>query len=58
MGIRNKIEYLKDTKELIKNAIISKGVDIPEDSPFRSYAEKIGLIPNERVETEVQFGCV
>jgi hypothetical protein len=31
-------------------------VDIPEDSPFRSYAEKIGLIPNERVETEVQFG--
>lgn len=57
MGIRDKAQYLEETKGLIRNAIISKGIDVPEDSPFRSYAEKIGLIQTDKVEAEpVTFG--
>lgn len=36
-----KLAYLKDTKNLIKNAIIEKGQDVSDSDTFRSYAEKI-----------------
>lgn len=40
----DKLAYLNDTKTAIKNAIVAKGVAVPDDTTFRQYAEKIGDI--------------
>lgn len=40
----DKLLYLLNTKEEIRNSIIAKGVDIPSDTTFRNYASKIGQI--------------
>ena len=42
--VSDKLSYLDQTKEAIKEAIINKGVDVSENDTFRSYAEKIGDI--------------
>lgn len=39
-----KINYLKETKTAIKNAIVAKGVSVSDTNTFRSYAGKIGSI--------------
>lgn len=39
-----KLQYLKDTKDAIMNAIIKKGVAITSSDTFRSYADKISSI--------------
>lgn len=39
--ILQKMLYLWNTRKEIKTSIISKGVDIPNGTPFRSYANKI-----------------
>ena len=39
--LANKLQYLKDTKDAIMNAIIEKGVEITSSDTFRSYADKI-----------------
>ena len=39
-----KINYLKETKTAIKNAITAKGVSVSDTDTFRSYAGKIGEI--------------
>lgn len=44
-----KIEYLNDTKDLIKQALIEKGVEIADTDTFRSYADKIGDINTAKV---------
>ena len=38
------LEYLNETKGIIKQAIIDKGVEVSADTPFREYADKIGDI--------------
>ena len=40
----DKLAYLQETKNGIRNAIIAKGVDVPESTPFRQYGDKIGSI--------------
>lgn len=40
----DKLEYLQGTKAAIKQAIVNKGVDVPADTTFRAYADKIGEI--------------
>ena len=40
----NKLNYLKETKAIIKNAITEKGVTVSDTDTFRSYANKIGEI--------------
>ena len=40
-----KLTYLQGTKDAIKNAIVAKGVEVPEGTTFRGYAEKVGEIP-------------
>ena len=42
--INEKLNYLLQTKENIKQAIKGKGVEITDTDSFRSYAEKIGTI--------------
>lgn len=39
-----KLTYLQGTKDAIKDAIVAKGVKVPEGTTFRGYAEKIGEI--------------
>lgn len=36
-----KLAYLSETKAQIRDAIITKGTDLPETTPFRDYAGKI-----------------
>lgn len=40
----DKLEYLDGTKSAIKQAIVNKGVAVPDGTTFRAYAEKIGDI--------------
>lgn len=40
----DKLEYLQGTKAAIKQAIVNKGVAVPDGTTFRGYAEKIGDI--------------
>ena len=40
----DKLAYLNGTKTAIKNAIVAKGVAVPDGTTFRAYAEKIGSI--------------
>lgn len=42
--LAGKLQYLKDTKDAIMNAIIEKGVEITSSDTFRSYADKIKSI--------------
>ena len=42
--LADKLQYLKDTKDAIMNAIIEKGVAITSSDTFRSYADKIKSI--------------
>lgn len=44
MSILDKLTYLSDTKDLIRQAIIAKGISVAESDTFRSYAEKIAAI--------------
>jgi len=44
MAIVNKAYYLEETKKLIKDAIVDKGVDITDETKFRDYANKIRMI--------------
>lgn len=44
MATAEKLNYLLETKNQIKNAIEGKGVSISDTDPFRSYASKIGQI--------------
>ncbi|MBQ1758967.1 MAG: leucine-rich repeat protein [Prevotella sp.] len=48
----DKVEYLDETKTDIREAIINKGVEVGEDDPFRSYAEKIGEIEGGEVHNQ------
>lgn len=53
-----KLTYLQGTKDAIKDAIVAKGVEVPEGTTFRGYAEKIGEIQTgggEPFEIEVVF---
>lgn len=49
MATVEKLNYLLETKNQIKNAITAKGVSITDTDSFRSYASKIGQIEGESV---------
>lgn len=42
--IEQKVDYLKETKQLIKQSIKNKGVSVSDSDTFRSYAAKIDSI--------------
>lgn len=52
-----KLTYLQGTKDAIKNAIVAKGVAVPEGTTFRGYAEKIGEIQTggEKVTGNIDY---
>ena len=45
-NVMRKIDYLDDTKQQIKDAIIEKGQQIEDDDPFREYVDKIKELSN------------
>lgn len=45
--ICDKLEYLVETKQAIKDAIVSKGVSISDNDTFRSYPARIARIPEK-----------
>lgn len=49
-----KLQYLNETKGMIKTAIKDKGVEIADTDTFRSYVDKIGEIPTTVVEEVVK----
>ena len=42
--VEEKLNYLLETKQLIREAIVNKGQTITEDTPFRDYASLITAI--------------
>ena len=55
--LKQKLDYLKQTKEEIKNAIVSRGLTINNEDTFRSYASMIRSIPTDFVVPEgMKFG--
>lgn len=43
-----KLEYLKETKNQIKQTLVKYGSDISDDTPFRDYSEKICVIGEKK----------
>lgn len=52
--IADKLEYLNETKQAIKTAIVEKGVEVADTDTFRSYADKIAEIQTGGGEVEEQ----
>lgn len=43
-NLEQKLSYLNETKSLLKNAIIAKGQQIDDTTPFRDYVDKVSQI--------------
>ena len=42
--LENNLNYINETKSLLKTALVNKGQNIDDTTPFRSYADKISAI--------------
>ena len=49
-----KLAYLDATKIAIKDAIIAKGVDVPEGTTFRGYADLISGVSTGLSDEDLQ----
>lgn len=47
-----KLAVTNEAKTLIRNALINKGADVPDTTPFRQYAGKVGEIQSAQFETQ------
>lgn len=50
MSIQSEINRLKGVKTDIRNAIIESGVNVPDDTPFVDYAQKIRYISEAQID--------
>lgn len=57
MGIMDKLEKIRQTKEEIRNAITAKGVEITEKDAFELYAGKIREIGGTKENDEKLYHC-
>ena len=57
-SIINNLKYLKETKKLIQQARINKGVLIEDKDTFRSYAKYIESIPAADGDTRLYKECL
>lgn len=48
-----KLAYLSGTKTAIKDAIVAKGVEVPEATTFREYADKISQIKGSDTDIDI-----
>lgn len=51
--ISDKLAYLADTKADLRAAMVEKGIEVPQSTPFRKYAEKIAAIPSKMAQTYI-----
>lgn len=56
--IAEKLAYLAETKELIKDAIEAKGVGVQDNTPFRKYADLILQILNQTESEYFRSPCI
>lgn len=54
----DKLAYLNGTKTAIKNAIVAKGVAVPDGTTFRAYADKIGEISGGGGEEWIEYSDI
>lgn len=54
MSSMGKLSYLLETKTLMKQAIIEKGISIEDSDSFRSYVDKIADISGGANEEELR----
>jgi hypothetical protein len=47
--ITDKLNKSIETKEAIRQAIVDRGVDVPADTPFADYPEKINNIKHHNI---------
>ena len=50
--LQDNLNYIEDTKNLIKQAIIAKGQSVSEQDTFRSYKDKIAAIKTGEMTEE------
>lgn len=60
-SVKEKLDYILETKENIKQAIKDTGIEVPEDLSFREYGSKIQevidttIIPQSTLDEFVEF---
>lgn len=54
--IADKLNRVLESKSQIKDALISKGVEIPDDTPFRSYPSLVDNIQTGGADLNIAFG--
>ena len=60
-SVKEKLDYILETKENIKQAIKDTGIEVPEDLSFREYGSKIQevidttIIPQFTLDGFVEF---
>ena len=60
-SVKEKLDYILETKENIKQAIKDTGIEVPEDLSFREYGSKIQevidttIIPQSTLDGFVEF---
>lgn len=54
-NISDKLQYLAETKEVIKAAIKNKGVAVTDSDRFRTYADRIAAIRSAATPNDVNF---
>lgn len=57
--IKAQLNYIKETKELIRQAIINQGVDVPESSLFSDYPRLVASmgVVHEKPSTSLRDGA-
>ena len=50
--LQDNLNYIEDTKNLIKQAIIAKGQPVTDNDTFRSYKDKINAIQTGEMTEE------
>ena len=58
MSIQSEIDRLKNVKTAIKDAIVAKGVEVPDGTTFREYADKIAAIPSGSRKVIIHFSPI
>lgn len=51
--LTDKLIFLNETKNRIKDALIGKGVEVTSNTPFREYADKIGQISGSGIDATI-----
>lgn len=63
-GVKDRLDYLEETKNLIKEAIVTSGGTLSDESTFREYPEQVqyviehSIIPQSVLDELVQKSII